>query len=434
MTMYSIGLMSGTSMDGVDAALIQTDGSPQLLNPIGHISLRYSPACRLLFKAAEYAVRRLDGDEARAHAHFEDLLWEFFEHALNLPQEAWERQYQTLAAALGALIEERYGREVITLKAIIELSTRYHIQAVQRLLAQLRLSASDIDVIGYHGQCLYHQPARQISVIVGDGQMMAEALQIRVVNDFRRNDMEHGGQGAPFAPLYHQALAIRDQRLPLAVVNCGGISNVTFVLGEHGSDLIAFDTGPGNALIDQLMRQRTQGEQHYDRDGVHALQGKVNTPVLAQLFESAVQKHNDNYLLMSPPKSLDYGDLKLIPALDTLDLPDACRTLAAFTAQTIVNSLDWISEPYPHHWVLAGGGWNNPVILSEFKTRLAARLANTDQLITIQTADDIGWNNQALEAQIFAYLAVRRLNELPLSYPKTTGVSMPVTGGEIYHF
>ena len=166
----------------------------------------------------------------------------------------------------------------------MSLSTQLHIQAVRQLLSDQALSTATIDVIGYHGQCLYHQPNRGISVIVGDAKAMADALGIVVVNDFRKNDIAHGGQGAPFAPLYHQALAIRDGLLPLAVVNCGGIANVTFVMGDKESDLLAFDTGPANALMDQLLRQRTQGEWHYDKDGHYGLQGEVNVAVLSRLF------------------------------------------------------------------------------------------------------------------------------------------------------
>ena len=311
--MYSIGLMSGTSMDGVDAAFIETDGTPALLKPIGHTSLRYSPTCRLLFKAAEYAVRLYEGDCDLAEAHFDNALPFFFDKALALPEKEWDRQYAQLSQVLAGQTKRQVDNDAdakrITLAGIIGLSTQMHIQAVHQLLTMLGIPAAEIDVIGYHGQCLYHQPNQQISVIVGDGQMMAEALNIPVVTDFRRNDILHGGQGAPFAPLYHQALALRDGLGSVAVVNCGGISNVSFVLGQDESDLIAFDTGPGNALLDQLLRQRTQGEIHYDRDGFYGLQGKVDLAVLAQLFASAVRKQDQNYLDLVPPKSLDYGDL-----------------------------------------------------------------------------------------------------------------------------
>ena len=146
-------------------------------------------------------------------------------------------------------------------------------------------------------------------------------------------------------------------------------------------------------------------------------------------FETAVRKDNQNYLLKPPPKSLDYGDLILIPELVDLNLPDACRTLAAFSAQTIVNSVDWLTKLAPAQWILAGGGWENPVILSEFKTRLQNKMSS---VLKIMKAEDMGWGNQALEAQIFAYFAVRRLHDLPLSFPQTTGVRMPITGGEIH--
>jgi anhydro-N-acetylmuramic acid kinase len=234
-----------------------------------------------------------------------------------------------------------------------------------------------------------------------------------------------GGQGAPFAPLYHQALAVRDHKLPVAVVNCGGIANITIIQDADESGLLAFDTGPGNGLIDRLIRQRTQGREGMDRDGHYGLQGKVCEKTLAALFAKSLMQEGKNYFELSPPKALDIGDMVLIPELETLSLEDACATLEVFTAESIVRSLKLVNIPIPQHWILAGGGWHNPVILRELKSRLGSG-------IQVMTADEAGWNSQAMEAQIFAYLAVRSLEKKPLSLPGTTRVPAPMTGGELY--
>jgi anhydro-N-acetylmuramic acid kinase len=271
-----------------------------------------------------------------------------------------------------------------------------------------------------------------ISIAMGDGAALATDLQITVVNDFRREDVAAGGQGAPFAPLYHQALSIRDNQIPLAVVNCGGIANITVIPNDNPEDLIAFDTGPGNALLDQLVKQRTHGEDSFDKDGQYAKQGRIHENVLEALYQETLIKNGKNYFDQLPPKSLDYGDLKLISALNTLSLPDACHTLAAFTADSIVRSLALlpsVADNLPKHWVLAGGGWKNPVIYQAFKQRLQAKLGSDT---TVYHADDIGWSTQYMEAEIFAYLAVRRLNNQPISFPGTTRVPFPLTGGTIH--
>jgi len=315
------------------------------------------------------------------------------------------------------------------MKDIISHSTSLHAQVVKELISKQNLSREEIDVIGYHGQTMFHQPDKKISIIVGDGQFLADELGIAVINDFRSNDIAHGGQGAPFAPIYHQALGIRDNKIPLAVLNCGGISNITIINSKVVTELIGFDTGPGNGLIDQLVFQRTKGKENMDQDGKYGEKGSVNQIVLDKLFEKSILKNGENYFKALPPKSLDFGDMKLIDELDSLSLEDAARTLEAFTAETIVRSLSLVSGPIPRCWALAGGGWNNPVIKKELKDRLL--LAIEDPL-QVMTADEIGWNGRALEAQIFSYFAVRSLLNQPLSVPGTTRVSHPISGGKLY--
>ncbi len=407
-------------MDGVDAALIETDGLG-VLNTLDHISCPYDMSAQYLFKAAEYAVRRHCGDIVAVKQHFEQDVYTYCGVDLRLDEESIEERCAQLKMYLYAK-----NKKTLVFDDVVALSTKVHGDAVLRLLEKLEYDAQDIDVVGYHGQTLFHRPEQGTSVIVGDGDILAHRLKIPVVYNFRAADIAAGGVGAPFAPLYHQALAVRDSVHPISVVNCGGISNVTVISGDDPLTLIAFDTGPGNALIDRLVRERTQGQESMDKDGQYGLQGKVHENIVEELFHTAVRKNKENYFDMPPPKCLDIGDIKLIPALDVLSLEDAAATLEAFTAEAIVRSLEFVSAPLPDTWVTSGGGWNNPKIYNEFVTRLTAKLGPE---ITIQTVDAIGWRTQALEAEIFAFLAVRHLSGFPASVPGTTGVLMPTVGG-----
>ncbi len=414
--MISIGLMSGTSMDGIDAAILETDGNPGNIIELGHTSIHYDPSFKILLKAAEFAIKIHHGDLQAAEQY--------------CTQAALKDYLMTQLKITTAKLDEQFSTHSLSLVDIIQQSTQLHADVVTKLLKQTNYKASQIDVIGYHGQAMYHQPDKGISIILGDGQALANCLNIHVVNDFRSQDVAAGGQGAPFAPLYHQALAVRDNKIPLAVVNCGGIANVTFITNDNEFDLIGFDTGPGNALIDSLIRQRTQGAESMDADGKYGNKGKINETVLHALYSKAIVKNNENYFATLPPKSLDYGDIKLIDELGSLTIEDACATLAVFTAESIINSIDLLENmAVPTHWVLAGGGWQNPVIFQQFKHRLQRKCGKQVQ---IYLADQIGWNSQAMEAQIFAYLAVRSLQNKPLSMPGTTGVPKPMTGGRTY--
>lgn len=383
----TIGLMSGTSMDGIDAALIQTDGYHHVKH-IDYTSLAYTKDFQLLLKAAEQSFAKAEGE-----IHCAD-----------------------------ALLKEQYA---CSFAEITKEITGYHYQVVLQLLKKTDQLAKDIDVIGFHGQTLWHNPAKGKSVQIGSGEQLAKATSIQVVDQFRQNDIQHGGQGAPLVPLYHQALAVRDQRLPLIVANCGGIANITYVSGQGESEVWGFDTGPGNVLLDRLVRERTKNKEMLDYDGRYGLQGKVHLKILHELMDSAVLKNGQNYLLQTPPKSLDSQDCRLIKALNALSLPDACATLAAFTAKTLVLGANLLNMPMPKAWVLVGGGWRNPVIKAELQSCLEQKLA-------VLEAAEIAWHSQAMEAECFAYLAVRHLLGLPLSVPQTTGVQKPTTGGVLH--
>ncbi len=406
--MLAIGLMSGTSMDGVDAALLELSDEGAILADLGHATLDYTRETKLLLKAMESSVRNAKGDLTLARADF----------AKNVVSR-WPRPQQGLAMA------------DVNLDDAIRQSTDLHIECVKRLLQKTGRQAHDITIIGYHGQTVYHNPTDKITLSLGHPQHMADQLGINVINDFRREDVAAGGQGAPFAPLYHHALACRDNTIPIGIINCGGIANVTIIPSENESDMIAFDTGPGNGLIDLCVRQRTNGLESMDRDGAYGRQGIVNEDALAALYNASLVKEGQNYLWQLPPKSLDIGDMQLVPETAALNINDACATLETFTATTIVDGIRLVSDRMvlPKRWVLCGGGWKNPVIRSVFEDELRNHLGDD---VIVQTADDAGWNSQAMEAQIFAYLAVRSLQGKSLSLPNTTGVPQPLTGGTFY--
>ncbi|MES2219235.1 MAG: anhydro-N-acetylmuramic acid kinase [Pseudomonadota bacterium] len=418
--MLSIGLMSGTSMDGIDAALLNTDGKTAITE-LGNVFLPYSPELKILFKAIEYAARLAMGNLELAAQNFPATLVEHLKNSLGLPDVLIASKVKELASYF-----HQQQNPAVTFSQIVLRSTELHAEAVQQLLKKTGFTASEIDVIGYHGQTLLHKPANKISLQVGDGKLLAELTGITTVNDFRSRDIAFGGQGAPFAPLYHQALAVRDKKIPTAVINCGGIANITFITGEDPLSVVGFDTGPGNGLIDQCVRQATHGLEYMDFNGQYGLQGKVHNEMIAALYQHAVMLMSDNYFTRRPPKSLDIGDLYFLPKLHELSLPDACRTLAAFTADSIVEALHVFNKIIPKYIVLAGGGWNNPVIRFELETRLKRKIPDK---IAIMTADEMGWNSQAMEAQVFAYLAVRSLLNLPISMPAITAVSQPLSGG-----
>jgi anhydro-N-acetylmuramic acid kinase len=421
--MLSLGLMSGTSMDGIDAALIKTDGHTEVVE-LADTSLAYDDEFKILLKAAEIAVRKNKGDLMLAKQDYPEALISYLKNALAIPADLVMAKRESLA-----IYFHGQKNQVITFDDVVQRSMELHALVVKQLLQQANYSAEQVAVIGYHGQTLFHYPSAKITIQVGDGKQLAELTGITVVNDFRSRDVAAGGQGAPFAPLYHQALAMRDNRLPTVVVNCGGIANITVISAEMDA-LVGFDTGPGNGLVDRYVQQYTQGREQMDVNGGYGKKGQVNVDMLALLYEKAVVTEQGNFFMLPPPKSLDIGDLQLIPELASLSLADACRTLEAFTADTIVKSIDQIEGFIPTQWILAGGGWHNPVIKQELQERIEKKLGRCE----LMTADAAGWNGQALEAQVFAYLAVRSLLDLPISLPGTTRVPVPLSGGVVHFY
>lgn len=349
-----IGLMSGTSMDGVDAALIETDGE-------GYVKREY------------FTYTSYHGDTRDA-----------------------------LRRVLG-----RTQHDSDTKKAEY-LVTEIHAKAVGRLLAETGYMPADIDLIGFHGQTITHAPTEGLTWQLGDGAHLARRTGIRVINDFRTADVKAGGQGAPLVPVYHRA-RVSGMEKPLVVLNIGGVANVTYV-GE-GDDLIAFDTGPGNALLDDWVLQCTGYAQ--DTEGRLAQRGTVDENILQQLLAH-------DYFGRPVPKSLDRNDF-VSRLCESLKPEDGAATLTAFTVQSITKALDHFPQA-PKQWLVSGGGRHNAYMMQQLSDTLNASVKNVD---------DLGWNGDAVEAEAFAYLAVRRVKDLPITFPGTTGVQEPLTGGRL---
>ncbi|MFB9265568.1 anhydro-N-acetylmuramic acid kinase [Bradyrhizobium erythrophlei] len=364
MMLTALGLMSGTSLDGVDVALIETDGRQvKAFGPSG-----YRP-----YSEGERSVLR-----------------QALTEAVHLPQRD---------ARPGIL---RQAEHVVTIA---------HAEAVAAFSAQHRISCQDIDIVGFHGQTVLHRPERKLTVQIGDGPALAKAIHIPVMHDFRAADVEAGGQGAPFVPVYHRALTQSLGRQgPIVVVNIGGVSNITYI---DGSDtLIACDTGPGNALLDDFMFR----EMHrpFDTEGRFAAMGKPNTAWIAEALRLP-------FFSLPPPKSLDRNDFASL-RLPAMAPADGAATLTAFTAAAIAGIVPLLPKR-PRSWIVAGGGASNFTMLRMLRERLAPA--------TVEAAETLGWASDAIEAQAFGFLAARGLKGLPLSYPATTGVPIPMTGGII---
>jgi anhydro-N-acetylmuramic acid kinase len=289
--------------------------------------------------------------------------------------------------------------------------TMAHAEAVAAFVAQHRMRPEDIDIVGFHGQTVLHRPEKRLTVQIGDAAALAKTIHIPVMHDFRAADVAAGGQGAPFVPVYHRALAQALEREgPIVVVNIGGVSNITYI---DGSDtLIACDTGPGNALLDDHMF-RTMNLP-IDCEGRFAAQGRADEKWVARALELP-------FFSRRPPKSLDRNDFA---SLKLGDMPpaDGAATLTAFTAASIARIVPLLPKR-PKDWIVCGGGARNHTLMRMLRERVAP--AN------VQAAETLGWASDAIEAQAFGFLAARGLKGLPLSYPATTGVPMPMTGGII---
>jgi anhydro-N-acetylmuramic acid kinase len=362
----AIGLMSGTSMDGVDVALIETDGGSHVVQ--GPSGFRpYSDVERRLLRAALADARGLTDAAARPGI---------------LPQ----------AEAFLA---------------------RAHAEAVETFVRDNGVALDTVDLVGFHGQTVLHKPEARMTVQIGDGAELAERLGVPVVFDFRSADVQAGGQGAPLVPVYHRALvqqaraAGADMPDCVALLNLGGVANATVLAGD--AEPLACDTGPANAMLDDFMLARTG--QPYDADGALAAAGVVDDVSLAALLAHP-------FFALAPPKSLDRNAFSSAPVAQLSD-GDGAATLTAFTARSVALLLSHLPER-PGLWIACGGGARNPTLLRMLSQALGA---------PVRTAEDFGWSSDAMEAQAFAYLAVRSRLGLPLTFPGTTGVRQAMTGG-----
>ncbi|SFR80087.1 anhydro-N-acetylmuramic acid kinase [Sphingomonas jatrophae] len=359
-SVLAVGLMSGTSLDGIDAALIETDGEG-IARPIAFRSDAYSDAARAQLREA---------------------------------------------CAL-ALLKER-PRPTPEIEAAAEMLTRRHALSVRQLLNDAGVAGSQVRVVGFHGQTVAHRPDRGWTWQIGDGQALADALGTPVVFDFRSADVAAGGQGAPLLPVYHAAIAARLER-PLAILNLGGVGNLTFI-GADGAP-IAFDTGPANALIDDWMM--AEAGRPFDMGGSFAGTGHVDEGVLRDMMDLP-------WFDLPPPKSLDRADFTAQPVRG-LAPADGAATLTAFTAATVAQALTLLPVR-PRRLIVAGGGRHNATLMRMLGERTG---------IVPEPIDALGLNGDATEAEGFAYMAVRHLAGLPISFPGTTGVPTPMTGGSL---
>jgi anhydro-N-acetylmuramic acid kinase len=365
--MLVLGFMTGTSLDAVDMAVLETDGETVQ---------SFGPA----------AERKLT-DATR------NVLLEATKQALG-----WERGTP----------------EPTIFPHAAEMVAEEHHAAAEAFLQANGLAWPDIDLIGMHGQTVLHErpkdgvPGRTVQL--GDAAMLARLTGRPVAYDFRTADVAAGGEGAPLAPIYHLARAkASGLQPPLAVLNVGGVANVTFWTG--GDDIAAFDTGPGNGMIDLLVQARGAGR--YDVGGKYASVGRVDEAVVRALLAHP-------YFQAPPPKSLDRFDFSLEP-LDALELEDAAATLVAFTAEAVKAGFE-VMGATPTEVIVCGGGRHNPEIMKALRDRLP---------MPVKAAEDHGWRGDSIEAEAFAYLAARTFRGLPISFPKTTGVPEPMTGGRI---
>jgi anhydro-N-acetylmuramic acid kinase len=358
--MRALGLMSGTSLDGIDVAFLETDGEDAVTRGPA-MTFPYEDAMRRRLAGAIADATALKSRDARPASLAET------EHAL----------------------------------------TTHHAEAVAEFLRRSDIARSSIDVIGFHGQTVLHRPDEGLTVQLGLGPLLADATRCPVVYDLRAADVAAGGQGAPLVPAYHRALTARLPSRPVAVVNIGGVANVTWI-GRDGA-LLAFDTGPGNALLDDWMLHRA-GARH-DEDGATAGRGRVDDDVVRFYL-------SHGYFALPPPKSLDRNAF-FTDLVDDFSIEDGAATLAAFTAHAIAKAREHMQEE-PELWIVAGGGRLNRTIMR----MLAERVEHA-----VVPAEAVGLDGDSLEAEAWAYLAVRSIRGLPITYPGTTGVARPMSGG-----
>ncbi|RDI61798.1 anhydro-N-acetylmuramic acid kinase [Microvirga subterranea] len=354
----AIGVISGTSMDGIDVSIVETDGDTVV-----------TPGPGRTFSYPDDLRRRL-----------QDLIAE--------PARAQSEPLEDLDQAV----------------------TNAHVAAIRRFMDETGTSADEVSLIGFHGQTVYHRPEIRFTRQLGAGRRVAQELGIDTVDRFRHADVASGGEGAPFVPLYHRALASRLEQ-PVMILNLGGVGNVTYI---DRDTVIAFDTGPASALLDDFVLRR-RGIS-YDENGRLAASGTADAKLVAEFMTNP-------FFDRPAPKSLDRQDFHArAKGVEALPDADGAATLAEFTIESVVAALRHVPRR-PLRWLVTGGGRRN----AHFMNRLRARLG-----VSVEPVETVGWDGDFLEAQAFGYLAVRSVKGLPLSLPTTTGVPHPMPGGELH--
>ena len=371
----AIGLMSGTSMDGVDVSLIRSDGFNQFTN----------------------------------------ILDEYFEYNESLHQELFE--LRNLIINTNDLEHHSFRlneleREITVFhsKIVNEISNKYEDQ---------------IDFIGFHGQTIFHSPELKISKQLGDGRLMSQLVKKKVIYDFRQEDIANKGQGAPLTPIFHNLLSKRINEkhqinFPICFLNIGGISNITKIIKNDENleeNIEAFDAGPGNCMIDEWVRKNSKN--NFDENGSIAKSGKINQLILNQVI--------DNFKIDNFDKSLDVKDFDISFARG-LSLEDGCATITNFTAYLIAKGIEYANGSYekPIKYLVCGGGRKNIFLIQSVKDYLKSK-----NNISLNSIEEYNLNGDYIESQAFGYLAIRSYLNLPISYPKTTGCEIPTVGGNL---
>tara|TARA_Y100000591_G_scaffold328905_1_gene356392 strand:+ start:953 stop:2098 length:1146 start_codon:yes stop_codon:yes gene_type:complete len=371
----SMGLMSGTSLDGVDVSIIVSDGNRE----------------------------------------FSSILDRYFEYDKELIEKILDiRKKISNSESLN-----KYANDIKDLEREI---TLFNAQAVKKTL---QMTKSSVDLIGFHGQTIFHDPEKKITKQLGDGNLLSQLTKKKVVFDFRQNDLKNGGQGAPLTPIFHNFIANKfnerfNLEFPINILNIGGIANITSTVSWENSvftnKIYAYDIGPGNCLIDQWVRKNSK--KRYDKDGLIARSGKIDKLILNQ----ALENFNEN---SSYKKSLDVKDFDMFFAKG-LSLENGAATITNFTAKLIANGMNYVhgeTKASENKWLVCGGGRKNKYLIESIK--------NNFKKINIKLIDQYKVNGDFIESQAFAFLAIRTLEGMPISFPNTTRCKEPTTGGKI---
>ena len=364
----AIGLMSGTSCDGIDASIIKSDGEDRL-ELIGDYFLPYAEKTRIRIRKLKEKVDRV-------------------------------------------LELEIKKKEIVDLENEI---TVLHSKAINLILEKLKIDKSEIDLVGLHGHTIFHSFEDKKTKQLGNGKVLSKLSKLSVIYNFRKNDLKNGGQGAPMVPIFHKLLQNKlDIKMPVVFVNIGGISNLTYL--DKNEEIISFDSGPGNFLIDKLLQLKSNDKIQFDKNGEIAFKGKADKKMLDIYLSNP-------YYNSLPPKSLDVKDFDVNLVRD-INLENAVTTLSELTSLTIVEALNFFPNK-PQNIILCGGGRKNKYIYEQIKKKSNISTINIDEYKI---------NGDFVESQAFAYLAIRSFFKKPISFTKTTGVSKPMTGGRLIEF